>query len=120
MELVCGSLMLNEVFSFKFYKNLKEFVINKKYSIKEINSAWYENYLLNELTIDELKIWIRSVFSHNKSNSDSYYCPIELEDIPRSKMLKWTSYNLYYKSLWQLNENQLNNAEKVLGNIEKK
>lgn len=120
MEIICGSLMLGELFNFKFYKQLKDFVEKKKYSDTEVDHEWYENYILNELTSDELKMWIRNVFSYNKPAEKNYYYPIELEDIPHKKMIKWASYNLYFKSLWQLSEDQLNHSEHVLSKIEEK
>lgn len=119
MNLMLGSIVLKEMVQYQFYKKILSFVQNKKYANIEVESEWYENYILNELTTDELKMWIRNVFSYNKQ-SDSYYVPIELEDIPRNKMLKWVSYNLYYKSLWQLSQDQLNHSSDVLQKVEEK
>lgn len=120
MELLFGSIVVKEMVQYQFYKKTLDFVNKKKYSETEIKSEWYENYILNEVTSDELRIWIRNVFSYNKKIDSVYYIPIELENIPRNKMLKWTSYNLYYKSLWQLSKDQLAYASDILQKIEEK
>lgn len=120
MELLFGSAIINEMIQYESYKKILNFIEKKKYSEKEIESEWYQNYILNELSSDELKMWIRNVFSYNKTSNDAYYIPIELENIPRNKILKWVSYNLYYKSLWQLSPLQMNHASEVLQKIEEK
>ena len=120
MELVFGSIVINELTQYQFYNKVLNFINKKKYSEAIIESEWYENYILNELSSDELKMWIRNVFSYNKTSTDTYYIPIELENIPRNKILKWVSYNLYYKSLWQLSHEHLNHASDVLQKIEEK
>ncbi|QKF94256.1 alpha-beta hydrolase fold protein [Fadolivirus algeromassiliense] len=119
MELIFGTLILKEMLHFQFFNKLKNFVEKKKYSSTlSTNVNWYENYILNELSVDELKICIRNVFSYNKPSDKSYYTPIEIENIPRNKMIKWVSYNLYFKSLWQLTPEEIQHASDVLYKIE--
>ena len=130
MELILGSIATNEMIQYQSYIKIVNFVNKKKYyesnnnninSITNIaSSEWYENYMVNELNNEELKMWIRNAFSYNKASDKTYYIPIELENIPRNKILKWVSYNIYYKSLWQLSENEINNASIVLQKIEDK
>lgn len=121
MELLFGTLVLKEMLHYKFFNKLSSFVQRKKYSGALVTDiSWYENYILNELTVDELKIWIRNVFSYNNPSGKSYYVPIEIENIPRNKMIKWVSYNLYYKSLWQLTVEELDYSSNVLQKIETK
>ena len=121
MELIVGTFLLKEIFHYNFYKKLLTFVEKKTYHNIESDSEWYENYILNELSADELKINIRNVFSYNNNKiTDVYYIPIELNDIPRNKMFKWVSYSIYHKSLWQLSQEQLNQVSIVLDKIEKK
>lgn len=122
MELIFGYFISKETSNYSNYQKIKKFVSNKKYWNIDINSDWFENYILKEVNEDDLRIWIRNVFNYNKSSSkkDNYYIPIELEDIPRSKMVKWVSYNLYFKCGWQLTENEIEHSERILGEIEKK
>ena len=92
MELLFGSIILKEMFRYNYYKRLLDFVNMKKYYNRDIkNSEWYENYMLRELSVDELKISIRNVFSYDRPSPNMYYTPIEIEDIPRAKMFKWVS-----------------------------
>lgn len=120
MELLFGSVILKEMFHYNFYNRLLDFVNRKKYNSKDFNYNWYENYMLNELSVDELKISIRNIFSYNKPSENMYYVPIEIEDIPRGKMFKWVAYNLYFKSMWQLSHEQQNHASEVLIKLEEK
>lgn len=122
MELFAGGFMLKEMKNFRFYNRLLKFVNNKKYQPKsfKVNSNYYSTYILNELTDNQLKIWIRNVFSYDIKCNDKYYVPIQLEDIPRKKMLKWTCYNIYFKSMWQLTKGQILKGERVLQKIEDK
>lgn len=121
MEIIVGTFLLKEIFHYNFYKKLLSFVEKKTYYNMECDYKWHENYILNDLTEDELKMMIRNVFSYNHNKTtDVYYIPIELKDIPRTKIFKWVSCILYHKSLWQLKQEQLNHAAEVLDLIEKK
>src|SRR3972149_5095651 len=103
---VIYNLLIKELINYKYYKKVLAFVKKKKYYNIDIDYNWYENYILNMLSQDELKILLRNVFSYNKHSNETYYVPIELEKIPYYKIYKWISYNLYFKSLWQLNKEQ--------------
>ena len=118
MDIIFGSLILKELLHYNFFQKLLQFVSKKKYHDLVIHTEWYENYILNQLSADELKTWLRSVFSYNKPSSETYYIPIELENIPKSRILKWVSNNLYFKSMWQLSKEQIDYAESVLDKIE--
>ena len=120
MDLIFGSLILKELLHYNFFQRLLNFVSKKKYRDIEVKTNWYENYILNVLTAEELKVWLRNVFSYNYSLNDTYYIPIELVNIPRNKLLKWISYNLFFKSMWQITKEQIDYADTMLRKIESK
>lgn len=119
--LTFGSLLLNESRNNYSYQQLHKNVVKKRYfNNTNVDSKWFEDYLIKKSSPDELKSWIRNTFSYNQPTSESYYIPIELDKIPRNKMLKWTSYYTYYKSLWQLSREELEHASELLILIEDK
>lgn len=122
MELIFGYLISKEVTHYFNFGKIKQFIFRKKYWDIDTDSEWFKNYILNEISEDELKIWIRNVFNSKKKNlnDNNYYKPIGLENISRTKMIKWVSYNIYYKSTWQLSKIEINEADKILSEIEKK
>jgi hypothetical protein len=123
-ELLLGFLLMKEMTHYSFYNRLLEFVRQKKYFKIEydkpnpIQNQWFEKCIMEKLTDDELKILLRNSFSYNTNNHSEYYVPIELSDIPRKKMIKWLSYNIYFQSLWQFKNNEIGYAEKLLDKIE--
>jgi len=126
-NLAFGSVLINEVKNYYAYRILEGNVQRKRYFENTndtknviITPRWFENYIVNNSTVDELKGWIRHTFSYNQSTDAKYYVPIELEQIPRDKMLKWVSYYMYYKSMWQLTKEQLEYSAVVLNKIEYK
>ena len=121
--LAFGSVVLNELINYKSYKELEDKAKEKRYYNIHVNTHWFEKYLLVDMSPDELKSYIRSMFNYNTTQGTTqgtYYAPMELENIPRDKMLKWTSYNLYYKSMWQLKKEQIEYAANILFKIEEK
>lgn len=104
------NLIRLEILNYITYKKAVN-VSNKKFHHDHIHNVdWMENFWLYELNKDELITWIEK--SINNKNIVNY------KVIPRSKMLKWVAYNLYYKS--DLNVSEMIHANKVLLKIEHK
>ena len=97
-----------------------KFARKKRYFDIEVDTDWIENLIINVMTKDELTFWISNSISYNCSNDDKYYNEVPLKDVPRNKMIKWTCYYLYFKSMWQLREDQINHGKDVLSKIEEK
>jgi predicted alpha/beta hydrolase family esterase len=108
-----------EIFGYLYYLHLANFVKEKRYYNKKIDCDWMKKYLLEELTSAELIQWIKNSISYNFSD-ETYYTEVPFDEIPKNKMIKWTAYNLYFKSIWQLNDEQIKNAKRTLYDIEKK
>lgn len=92
-----------------------DFAKKKKYFDLQtrVDSKWIEKYMLDELDSYELRTLIQNSINFNDNNTT-------IDNIPRNKMIKWTSYYLYFKSLWQLTDEELCRANNILTKIENK
>lgn len=119
-----------EILNYNSYARIKNSVSKKKkYSTDNIDSKWMENFWLEELSSEDLVEWIKNSMANPSGDpmdnllgdpTNDPNEPILLQDIPRSTMLKWTVYNLYFKSLSQLDDHELENSRRVLSKIEDK
>jgi hypothetical protein len=109
-----------EICGYIYYLHQKNFIKKKRYfkSSNKIDHKWMERYICEELEPNEVRDWIKNSISYNFSEEDSYYSNVPLDEIPRNKMLKWLAYHLYFKSLWQLSDDELDNSNKILLRLE--
>ena len=147
-----------EISGYAYHRRAYNFAQEKRYFDSPIDTDWIENFILNEMDVEELKAWISNSISYsepkddhqnnsdNQNNTDhqsedqdkdqgeesiddkedneekktKYYNNVPIEKIPRSKMLKWTCYYLYFKSMWQIDKEQIERGEQVLKKIEER
>ena len=100
-----------EIFQYIYNFMLYLFIKSKRYFYLQNDAVKMEQYL-DTLTNIELKEFIESTILSIYKDS------ITINDIPRENMIKWVSFLLYFQSLWQLSDDQLDNTKKVLENIE--
>ena len=118
---ILAGLVGVEAASYLYYRKLKSFIEEKKTHNYDVDHKWMENYLLNDLDSNELKKLIKKSVSYKfTQNEDGYYTTVPCEEIPKDQMLRWTSYNLYYKTPEQLDEYQFEYSKCILEKIEKK
>lgn len=109
-----------EIINYINYLKTMKFTKKKRYFTNKVSSKKLEDFLLNDLNSNELENLIENSFSHNVTDNHKYYSEIKINNIPRNKMFKWTTYYLYFKSLWQLNDFEKENANHILNKIEEK
>lgn len=112
-----------EVVNYNNYKKVVDIAKIRKKHYTKVDPKWMENYMLNELTETELKEWIKNsisfTFEHHQ-NVNQYYKEVPFDQIPKEKMLKWTIYNLFCKSMSELTDSEIEYSRKVLNKIEDK
>lgn len=121
MELIFGLFALRELIEYYFYKKLSNFISKKKYNFNynPADSDWFENYIFG-LPVPDLKNWLKNTINKNIPNSKNYFNSVDLDNIPKNKIFKWLSYNIYYKSAWQLNNFEINKTNLLLTKLETK
>lgn len=107
-----------EVINYIYYLYLKKYVHEKRYYKTKLNYNKMEQYI-KSLSKEELINWIKNSISYNFSDKN-YYTNVPLDDIPQNKIIKWVSYQLYFKSMWQLNKEELNISKNMLKYLENK
>jgi hypothetical protein len=115
-----AALIGTELTGYAYHVRARSFAQEKRYFESPIDNEWIENFILEEMQVDELKTWISNSISYSNSTDNKYYSEVPLEKVPRNKMIKWTCYYLFYKSMWQLTTEEINHGEEVLKKIEKK
>jgi hypothetical protein len=86
---------------------------------KMIDAKWMQDFWLNELTEEELIKWIKNTSSYINSKT-GYYQDVELIDMPKTKMIEWVGYHIYFKPFGELDDDEQIDAITVLQKIEKK
>jgi len=117
---ISGGLLALEAVNYFYYKRTVNFVNQKTLDIydNKMDKEWLKNYWIIKLSPDDIKEWIMKTLCYNNGSTCN-----NLNDysaIPRSKMLKWIAYHVYFKSFKKLNEDEVLEAEKILECIEKK
>jgi len=113
-------ILCAELIGYIYHLRVIKFAKRKRYFNVPVDTEWIENFMLNEMTPQELSSWISNSISYNCSNNDKYYHEVPLNMVPRNKMIKWTCYYLYFKSMHQLTESQIDHGKQVLQKIEEK
>ncbi len=120
LSVVAVSITL-EIANYFYYLHLRRFVKQKRYFHKEYDPEIMSHYFLNEASPLELKEWILNSMSYCWPNEEkTYYNTPLLEHISRNCMLKWAVYYLYFQSLWQISDQQLEYANEIVDMIETK
>ncbi len=115
-----ASIVGAELGGYLYHLRVLNFAKKKRYFDTEIETDLIEKMILEEMSVEELTTWISNSISYNCSEDHKYYNTVPLDKVPKNKMLKWTCYYLYFKSMWQLTEEQIKHGEKVLERVEKK
>lgn len=114
-------LLCIELIGYIYHIKVLNFAKHKRYFDTDVDSKWIENFILKELSPEELTVWISNSISYNCSEEDhKYYNEVPLKQVPKNKMIKWTCYYLFFKSMWQLTEEQISHGRSVLQQIEQK
>ena len=105
--------ILLEIFHYIYSYVIYFFIRKKRYFYSKNNPKKMEKYI-DSLTNPELIEFIENTIE------DKYGYKIEYKSIPRENMVKWVSYMLYFNSMWQLSDEQLDNARGFLDFIERR
>ncbi len=116
-----GSLVVGlELLNYISYLRTYNFAKKKRYFDTPVDIQKIEDLILDDMDKTELETLIQNSISYNCTNDDKYYSHLPLIEIPRNKMIKWTSYYIYFKSMWQLSDEQIEHSKNVLNKIEEK
>lgn len=114
---VISALMGMELVNYMYYLHVHRFIKEKREHrmTLEVDCAWMENYILNELNEEELRVMIKkSVRMEEKEEIST------IEEIRKEDMQRWVSYYIYYRNIEELNEEEREHVEYILRQIEKK
>lgn len=110
-----------ELMNYLYYRYLVKFVELKRY-YHDTDSEWMKKYLLDTISTDELRQWIKNTvyYTEEHHDKDQHFVQVPLNAIMRGNMYKWMCYMLYFRSMWQLNAEQLKEAKRALRRVERK
>jgi len=116
-----ASIVGLEVINYIYYKKTVDYA-EQKTLIKHssANTTWLKNNWLNELSSEEIILWILNTIHIGKLSSSKIIVKPKLEDISSRKMLKWITYHMYFKPYKILTQEQINSAKLMLELIEEK
>ncbi len=109
-----------EISGYLYHLRAFNFAKKKRYFDGDVETEVIEKMILEDMSVEELKTWISNSISYNCSSDHKYYNEVPLDKVPRDKMLKWSCYYLYFKSMWQLTPEQITHGEEILTKIEEK
>lgn len=111
-----------ELVNYIYYRKSVNFVNQKTLDdhIDNFDKEWIKKFWLVELEPEEIKTWIIKTMCYDNGTNDIDPTIDTFVNIPRSKMLKWLSYHLFFKSFKTLSSEQLADAEIALSMLEDK
>jgi hypothetical protein len=116
-SIIVASAITLETCNYIYHTKLLKFAKKKRY----FNNNTDEYNILENMNEIELRVWISESISYNCAESiDKYYNNVPIESVPRNKMLKLICYYLYFKSMWQLTDDQIKYGKENLIKIEDK
>lgn len=135
-SIIGASIIGLEIMNYLYYRKVLTVASDKKnFELSEHahkDHQWMENYMLEKLSKDELKEWMKNTINYNNNTQDltlvnknnqiikSYYNNVPFEKIPKNKIVKWLGYQMYFQSYKKLDDPQKQNAWRILELIEDK